>query len=73
MLKNNTPKPEVEVLVKCQSELHNMMMKEETDQDKTITEEEYEEVVSKFKKKNKKSYFFLTKAGDIFQKSIQIV
>ena len=60
VLKNNTPKPEVEVLLKCQSELHDMMMKEETDKDATVTEEEYNEVVSKFKKKNKKSYFFLT-------------
>ena len=70
VLKNNIPKPEVEVLLKCQSELHELMMKEDTDMDTTITEEEYKEVVAKFKKKNKKSYFFLTKAGDIFPKSI---
>ena len=70
MLKNNIPKPEVKILLKCQSELHEMMMEDDTDKETTITVEEYDEVVRKFKKKNKKSYFFLTKAGEEFQKSI---
>ena len=61
MLKNNIPKPEVKILLKCQSELHEMMMEDDTDIETTITVEEYEEVVRKFKKKNKKSYFFSDK------------
>ena len=32
------------------------------------TPEEYKEVVLKFKRKNKKSYSFLTKAGEEFQR-----
>ena len=62
VLKNNIPKPEVKILLKCQSELHEMMMEDDTNIETTITVEEYEEVVRRFKKKNKKSIFFLTKA-----------
>ena len=66
VLKYNIPKPEVKILRKCQSELHEMMMEDETDIETTITVEEYEEVVKRFNKKNKKSIFFLTKSGEEF-------
>ena len=45
-------------------------MKEDTDKETTITEEEFEDVLGKFKRKNKKSYFFLTKSGKGFHKSV---
>ena len=45
VLKNNIPKEEVKELLKFQSELHNVIMEETTDDDTTITEEEYNEVV----------------------------
>ena len=70
VLKNNIPKPEVEELLRFQSELHELMMEDTTDSETTISEEEFKVVVSKFQKKNKKSYYFLTRSGQDFQKSI---
>ena len=70
VLKNNVPKKEVEELFKVQSKSHDNMMLDETDKETTIEESEYKEVLKKFKKKNKKSYHFLTKSGDKFQNSI---
>ena len=49
------------------------MMKDDTDMDTTVTKEDFEDVVSIFKKKNKKSFYFLTKSGDKFQDSVHIL
>ena len=46
------------------------MMEEHEDVDANVTEEEFNEIVAKFKQKNKKSYDFLTKSGKGFQSSI---
>ena len=54
VLKNNVPNPESEDLLKFHSDLHDIMMNETTDQDTNITEEEFNFVVSKFKKKAKR-------------------
>ena len=70
VLKNNIPKEEVKELLGFQSDLHDHMMEDETDKETTITETEFDEVVWKFKRKNKKSFHFLTKSGDLFQNSI---
>ena len=64
------PKPEVVNLLKFQSDLHDIMMEDTTDEDTHVTEEEFNNSVAKFKKKNKKSYEFLTKSGKDFQSSI---
>ena len=41
-------------LLKFQSDLHDLMMKEYADEDTNVTEEEFNEIVTKFKLKNKK-------------------
>ena len=46
------------------------MIEDTTDEDTHVTEEEFNNIVAKFKKKNKKSYEFLTKSGKDFQSSI---
>ena len=74
VLQNNIPKPEVKVLLKCQSELHEMMMKDDADMETTITEEEYKEVVSKFKRENKKKLLLSDKGrGRISEIRVQTV
>ena len=70
VLSKNAPDPEVIELLKAQSDLHDTLMKEDTEKETTITEEEYNKVLGKFKKKNKKSHFFLTRSGQGFQKSV---
>ena len=57
VLKNKIPKPEIQQLLKFQSELHDIIMKEDADKETSITQEEYDEVLLKFKKKNNKSFF----------------
>ena len=66
----NETDPEIEELLKSQSLLHDKMMKEDTDRNTTVSDEDFEDVLKKFKKKNKRSYFFLTKAGERFQGSV---
>ena len=41
VIKNNIPKPEVQELLKFQSELHDIVMKEDADKETSITKEEY--------------------------------
>ena len=66
VLSKNAPDPEIIELLKARSDLHDTIMKEDTEKETTITEEEYNKVLGKFKKKNKKSYFFLTRSGQGF-------
>ena len=70
VLKNNVPKPEVENLLKFESLLHDIMMEDKTDEETNITEDDFNQVLTKFKNKNKKSYYLLTRAGQHFQRSI---
>ena len=70
VLKNNIPKDEVKELLKFEYELHDQMMKDESDKDTNITEDDFDLIIGKFKKKNKKSFHFLTKSGNLFQRSI---
>ena len=64
ILEDKEPVDNVKLLVKLESDLHDLLMNEETDKDLEITEEEYNIVVDKFKSKNKRSYDFLTKSGN---------
>ena len=70
VLKNNEPKDDVKELLKYESKLHDLMMIDTTDGDTTITEEEFKTVVNKIKKKDKKSYYLLTRSGKDFQSSM---
>ena len=70
VLSKNVPEAEVEELLQAQSMLHDELMKEDTDKETTITKEDYEDVLTTFKKKNKKGYLFLTKSGEMFLKSV---
>ena len=70
VLQNNKVEPEVEMFVDIESEMHEAMMRKETDKEANICWEEFEEVIEQFKRKNKSVYHFLTKSGEGFQKSI---
>ena len=70
VLKNNPIEPQAEEYVRIESELHEAMMDDETDNETNINKEDYDLVVKKFKDKNKPAYHFLTKAGESFQTSI---
>ena len=49
---NNTPKEEVKELLKFESDMLDRMMEDDTDMDTTVTKEDFEDVIGKFKKKN---------------------
>ena len=50
--------------------LHKLRMKEHTKEEFSITEDEYDEVIKVFAKKDTKSYDFLGKASDEYIKAI---
>ena len=70
VLQSNTVEPETEIWVSIEHEIHEAMMKEETDQETNISLEDFEEVVQRFRTRNKSVYYFLTKGGETFQKPI---
>ena len=70
VLKDKEPENEVKLLIKLESDLHNILMAETKDKDEEVSKEEYDKVVDKFKSKNKRSYDFLTKAGTLYKQAI---
>ena len=64
VLRNNVLKEEVKELQKFQSNLHDRMMEDNSDEATTITKDDFDHVVGKFKRKNKKTFYFLTKSGE---------
>ena len=60
----------MKVLVSLKENLNKMRMIEDTKDDFDIQVEEYEEVVKKFKSKNRKCYDFLTKADENYQAAV---
>ena len=70
VLKNNPVEPEAEQWVKIESELHDAMMEDEKDDESNITKEEFDEILEKFKMKNKPTYKLLVNAGESFKTSI---
>ena len=62
--------PDAELWVKLESGLHEELMTDESDIEANITKEDFNDVIDKFKRKNKPAYHFLTKAGVRFQASI---
>ena len=69
-LTNNPVSDKVKVIFLLKEYLHNMRMKEDTEDEFDIDSEEYEEVVKKFKANNTKSYDFLVKSDKKYQEAI---
>ena len=71
-LKNNVAEEDVEQIVKLVTTVHDERMDEQEDNDENdeVSKEELDEVISKIEKKKKKSYDFLTRAGETFKESI---
>ena len=65
-LKKNEPKDGFRKLIDAKRKLHNLRMLEK-DGDFEVTEDLFWQVLAKFQKKKKKSYDFLTKAGEGFK------
>ena len=63
VLQKNPIEAEAELWVEIESKLHESMMKDDKNKVDNIEKEEFDEVVSKFKKKNKPIYRFFVKAG----------
>ena len=61
---------EAEKLVDIEAKMHEMIMKDKTDEEVNITRDLFDIVVQKLKDRRKKSYDFLIKAGDDFQDSV---
>ena len=69
-LKNNEPSENVKDLVRIQSELHDSRMEEISEENFEITEQDFEKVLKKFQRKNKRGYDFLVRAGKEFKKPV---
>ena len=73
VLKHNTPSEEAEKQLKIEAQLHEARMEDDKDADTTITKEQFQETLKKFKDRNKRSYDFITKAGLEFQDSMHML
>ena len=69
-LSNNEVSDNVKVIVELKEILHELRMKEDTKNEFMVDEEEYKDVVNKFKRKDTKSYDFLVKAGEKYQEAV---
>ena len=69
-LKNGIPEEEVKQIVDLVNNVHDERMKEVETEDDDVTIEDFEEVLSKIEKKNKRSYDFLIRTGEGFKESI---
>ena len=58
VLKNNPIETEAEQWVQIESELHDAMMEGDMDEESNIDREEFDDVLAKFKMKNKSTYKF---------------
>ena len=56
--------------MKFEEEMHNKIMEDKTDFNTSITKDQFEDILKKFKERNKRSYDFITKAGEDFQDSM---
>ena len=69
-LKDNKPEEDVEQLVTVIKDVHEHRMKEDDGNEMEVTKDEFDLILDKFKRKNKRSYDFLMKAGNCFKNSI---
>ena len=65
--KRVAPHEDVELIVTMVNEAHDERMIEGDEEEMEITEDDFDELVSKLEKKNKRSYDFLLKAGKSFK------
>ena len=69
-LKDNEPEHDVEQLVTAIKDVHELRMEEDDDIPMEVTKDEFDQILEKFDRKNKRSYDFLLRAGDCFKNSI---
>ena len=69
-LKDNKPEEDVEQLVTVIKDVHEHRMNEDDGNETEVTKDEFDLILDKFKRKNKRSYDFLMKAGNCFKNSI---
>lgn len=73
VLKKNPPSEGFETEFEIKNALHDLRMVEDhdvIDEREEISEEDFDEAIKKFKKKNKKAYNYIVKAGDSFKEGI---
>ena len=68
--KKKAVEPEAELWVKHEYDVHEALMNDTKDMDTSIEKEDFDDIIERFKKKNKPAYYFLTKAGPKFQTSV---
>ena len=68
--KNKEPHENAKRLVEVKEAVHEARMKEEYEDDFEIDKDDFNEVLDRFKKKNKKSYDLITKCSESFQNSV---
>ena len=69
-LRNNDPHPGYEEGVKLISSLHSQRMEDQIEKGCMIEEEDFRQVLAKFKKNNKRTHDFLMKSSDQFRTSV---
>ena len=74
VLEKNSPKEGFEKDLKLKNELHDLRMNKDAnidnDLDDEISKESFDNAIHKFKKKNKKAYNYIVKAGNNFREGI---
>ena len=71
VLKDNKPSEGFHIESVLRDKVHDQRMKSNNRQEETIlTEEMFEDAVSRFKKKNKKCYDFVTKSGAMLKEAV---
>ena len=70
VLRKNKPEDDFIELIKIKEDLHKRMMENNTSGDFVLTQEGYWHLVDKFRRKDKRSYDFLIKAGGKFQAAV---
>ena len=69
-LQNKTPDKDVKDVVELINKVHEKRMEEEDDEEMVIDKEDFDDLIKRLGKKNKRSYDFLVKSGLGFKNSI---
>ena len=70
VLKKNPPRDGFEIELHLKNDLHDIRMEEvidDSEYDEDISSDDFDEAIKKFKKKNKKAYNYIVKAGESFK------
>ena len=73
VLKKNPPRDGFEMEFHLKNDLHDFRMEEvseDSGKDEEISSDDFDEAIKKFKKKNKKAYHYIVKAGESFKKGM---